>query len=89
MLPWGRGSSGGCATPCCWGSVREAGGGRSGGSARECPVSGRQRFDEVVEEGIVGSESEDEAAAGAPDGGSDGDEAEAEPLGVARAFALG
>ena len=48
-----------------------------------------QRLDEVVEERVAGREAQDEPSAGAADGAGDGDEAEAEPLRVAGAFALG
>lgn len=81
------GSSGGCArgvviVSVSWSS--EASGGRSCEAA-----DALQRFDEVVEERVAGREAQDEAAAGAADGGGDSDEAEAEPFHVAAALLLG
>src|SRR6266540_2539758 len=61
---------------------------RSGGRACEC-ADALQCFDEIVEERVAGREAQEEPAAGAADGGGDGDEAEAEPFCVAGALLLG
>src|SRR6266545_1548318 len=60
---------------------------RSGGRACEC-ADALQCFDEIVEERVAGREAQEEPAAGAADGGGDGDEAEAEPFCVAGALLL-
>ena len=62
--------------------------GRSGGRACEAADT-LQRFDEVGEERVAGREAQDEPSPAAADGGSDGDEAEAESFRVARALAFG
>ena len=48
-----------------------------------------QRFDEVVEERVAGGETQQEPAAATPDGGGDGDEAEAQPLRITQPLAGG
>ena len=60
----------------------------SGGRPRE-GADPLERPEEVSEERVVGGETQHEPAAGATDAGGDGDEAEAQPLGVASPLALG
>src|SRR5439155_6287251 len=65
-----------------------AGRGGSGGCACEAADT-FEGADEVGEEWVACGEAQDEASAAAPDGGGDGDEAEAQSLGVADALSFG
>jgi hypothetical protein len=61
---------------------------RSGWRSRK-RTHAREGAGEVGEERVASLQAQHEPAAAATDGAGDGDEAEAQPLGVARPFALG